>query len=108
MATGRDPVLRMLRDTRYRAKKRGIAYDLKPEDVAIPAFCPVLGIPLYRNTGGACQSDNSPTIDRIKPERGYVAGNVIVISARANAIKSNATPAELLKVACFYMEERTH
>jgi hypothetical protein len=70
----------------------------------IPDFCPVLGLPLYRNSGGAAQGPNSPSIDRINPALGYVRGNVKVISSKANAIKSNATPEELLRVAAYYQE----
>ena len=59
-------------------------------------MCPVLGIPLVIGEG-AC-SDNSPSIDRIIPELGYVKGNIKVISRRANRIKNDATPDELFKV----------
>jgi hypothetical protein len=77
---------------------------LDVDDVTIPAFCPVLGLPLFRNQGGKAQGPNSPTIDRIIPALGYVRGNVRVISSRANSIKSDSTPEELLRVAA-YMQE---
>lgn len=72
----------------------------------IPLHCPVLGLPLYRNSGGSAQGPNSPSLDRIDPALGYVKGNVKVISSRANSIKSNATPEELLRVAAYYQENR--
>ncbi|WP_266156761.1 hypothetical protein [Dyella silvatica] len=72
----------------------------------IPRFCPVLGLPLYRNSGGRAQGPNSPTVDRLDPDKGYVKENVKVISARANAIKSNATPEELLRVAAYFQENQ--
>lgn len=72
--------------------------------MVIPDFCPVLGLPLYRNSGGAAQGPNSPSLDRVNPALGYVRGNVKVISSKANAIKSNATPEELLRVAAYYQE----
>jgi hypothetical protein len=106
MARQPDPVKRLLAVTKYRARKRGIPFDLTEEDLAIPRFCPVLGIPLYRAKGARAQGPNSPTVDRIDPEKGYVRGNVLVVSAKANQIKSNATPQELLQVACFYQEAR--
>lgn len=46
--------------------------------------------------------DGSPTIDRIINDLGYVKGNVIVISWRANRIKSDATLAELKAIVAFY------
>jgi len=44
----------------------------------------------------------SPTIDRIIPEKGYVKGNIIVISKIANAIKTDATIEQIEKVYEFY------
>lgn len=65
----------------------------------LPDICPVLGIKLSlgRITGHAC----SPSFDRINPKYGYIPGNVQVISSRANSIKSDATPSELMQVALF-------
>ena len=42
--------------------------------------------------------DNSPNLDRIFPKKGYVPGNVRVISQRANRIKSDATVEEMRAV----------
>jgi hypothetical protein len=38
-------------------------------------------------------------LDRIIPEEGYVAGNVNVVSYRANRIKNDGTAEEHLKIA---------
>lgn len=72
----------------------------------IPDHCPILGLPLYRNVGGRAQGPHSPTLDRINPALGYVRGNVRVISSRANSIKSDSTPEELLRVAAYMQENR--
>jgi hypothetical protein len=50
---------------------------------------------------GERQSDSSPSIDCIDGSKGYVVGNVKIISWKANRLKSNATPAELIKVAIY-------
>ena len=67
----------------------------------LPARCPVLGIPIYKGENGR-MTDNSPSLDRIVPELGYIPSNVVVISYKANAIKRNATPQEIRRVADFY------
>ena len=85
---------------RYRAAKNGIAFSIRVEDVVIPDVCPVLGLPLSQGIGKLC--DTSPTLDRIVNSRGYVPGNVAVVSWRANAIKKDATVAELRKLVKFY------
>jgi hypothetical protein len=82
----------MLSGSKHRAKLAGITFSIKEEDIIIPEFCPVLGIKLER---GVKLQDASPSLDRFKPELGYVPGNVHVISLRANRIKSNATLEEL-------------
>lgn len=46
--------------------------------------------------------NNSPSLDRIRNELGYVRGNVIVISNRANRLKSDASIEELRDIASFY------
>ena len=39
-------------------------------------------------------NDNSPNLDRINSQKGYVKDNVIFISKKANQIKSNGNLAE--------------
>jgi hypothetical protein len=47
----------------------------------------------------AARSANSPSLDRIVPEVGYIDGNVRVISDRANRLKSNRTLVQLTERA---------
>jgi hypothetical protein len=65
----------------------------------LPSHCPVLGIEL--EIGGSSRH-NSPSLDRIVGARGYVRGNVVIISDLANQIKSCATPAQVRKVADWF------
>ena len=82
---------------RERAKRKGIEFTITDVHVAVPATCPILGIPLFFTPGKG--TANSPSVDRLDPNKGYVPGNVWVISHRANTLKSNATSEELFKVA---------
>lgn len=93
-------VKQMVRAAKARASKAGVPFDLRPEDITIPFECPVLGIPII--VGSDKASDNSPSLDRVVPLLGYVRGNVLVISNRANRIKNNATAPELRQVAEFF------
>ena len=69
--------------------------DLMP----LPEYCPVL--PWIRLDYGNNHGDRNmwASIDRIDPRIGYVAGNVRIISFRANVLKSNGTPEEIMAVA---------
>jgi hypothetical protein len=84
-----------------RALARGILFDLVPEDITIPEICPILGIPvtLFEENN----RDGSPSLDRLRPAQGYVKSNVWVISWRANVLKRDASPEELLAFARWSM-----
>ncbi len=41
---------------------------------------------------------NSPTIDRVDNTKGYIPGNVAVISYRANCLKRDSSLDELIKL----------
>lgn len=95
-----NPVKWLKYGARARAKKRGLPCTIEDADIFIPRICPVLGIRLVTR-GGQGKSGgrkDSATLDCLVPEKGYVPGNVCVISHRANMIKTNATEAELAAV----------
>lgn len=94
-----NPERSLLNTARARAKRKGWEFTISLNDVVIPERCPVLGIKLFR---GSVRANNSPTIDRIDNSKGYIKGNVIVVSWRANNLKSDATLEELKALATFY------
>jgi len=85
---------------KVRAKKVGIKVSLDinylfsifPKDY----LCPILGTKMVWSGG---DNKNSPSLDRIVPSKGYVEGNVVWISSRANLIKQDASSEEIEKVA---------
>lgn len=95
-----DTSAALIKEAKVRAKKYGLPFDLCYGDVQVPDVCPVLGMRLQVNSG-KCGPD-SPSLDRVVPERGYTKGNVLVVSHRANTIKSDATVSELRAVVAFY------
>jgi hypothetical protein len=91
------PDVRIFKEAKSRAKKSGILFTLTLKDIQIPKFCPALGIKLCYGVGRT--TDNSPSLDRIIPSKGYVPDNIQVISMRANRIKTDASLRELRRVA---------
>lgn len=90
----------------YRAKKDGYKSDLTI-DYLLSIFpkdfkCPALGVKM--EWGNKRGTRTSPSLDKIYPDKGYMKGNVIFISSRANAIKSDATADEINKVAKWLKE----
>lgn len=93
----KTPAYTMFYDARKRALALGLPFDIEPDDLLVPEVCPVLGILLTLDG----PRDTRPSLDRIIPERGYVKGNVAVISFRANRIKSDANADELRRVLAY-------
>lgn len=78
----------------------GQEFSIEFGDLDFPTHCPVLGIELdYFTEEG--YKDNSPSFDRVDPNKEYVKGNVAIISMRANRIKNNGTAEEHEKIAAF-------
>lgn len=91
-----DPASAILWRSRGNAKVRGISNTLKLKDIPdIPEFCPVFPWIRLEYRVGSKRSDNSPSLDRIDNTRGYEAGNVRIVSHRANNLKSDATLQEI-------------
>lgn len=88
----------MLIGVKARAKELGISFNLSLDDVIIPEKCPVFGNAFIRgNCKGTKHGGNprSPTIDRIVPTKGYIKGNVCIVSMKANDIKETSSLKEL-------------
>jgi hypothetical protein len=81
---------RLLYSARTRAKKNGLVCTITEDDIIVPEICPILLIKMYR-VPGQRQHGPSPSLDRIDNTKGYVPGNVRVISYRANTLKNNMT-----------------
>ena len=81
------------------AGRRGIPFTIEFSDLFLPQHCPVLGIELDYSSGKGVAKDNSPSLDRLDSSRGYIPGNVNVISWRANVVKNSGTAAEHRAIA---------
>lgn len=87
---------KMLTSARIRAQKKNIEFSITIDDLEIPEKCPVLGYVMEQNIGKP--KANSPTIDRVDNTKGYIPGNVAVISYRANCLKRDSSLDELIKL----------
>ena len=83
----------MVTRAKNRAIEKGVPFKLTREDIEFVEICPLLGIPL--NWEGGPRDKNTPSLDRIIPEKGYIKGNVRIISNLANMMKSYANNSEL-------------
>lgn len=87
----------LLITSKRNAAKKGRDFEITLEDIKIPEICPYLDIPLTYEEGN--RSNSTPSLDRIDNTKGYVKGNVQVISWKANRLKSDLDEASLLTYA---------
>ena len=96
---GESVETKMLRRAKQRAKERGVDFNLSLEDITIPTHCPILGIELKMHKGRSGGQPNSPALDRVDNNKGYVKGNVMVMSHLANMMKSSASTEQMVLFA---------
>ena len=106
----------LLRGLRQRAKEFDVPCDVDlqylikifPKDGRCPIFRTKFpwGLDFISETDGM-KERTSPSVDRIVPKKGYVKGNVAIISIKANGIKTDATPDEIIKVANWLQKHKT-
>lgn len=97
--TNRRYRLRVLAtNAKLRGKTCGMAVDLscfEPFLASPPVCCACCGHELdYEHR----QTRYSPSIDRIRNERGYVTGNVAIICFRCNSLKKDGTESDFVQI----------
>lgn len=95
------------RTAKARASKKGLEFNIDYSDIVLPEVCPILGIPIILSDGFGTRGGkmNSPSLDRIDNDKGYVKGNVQVISHMANSMKFTANKEQLLAFANWILKE---
>lgn len=75
---------------------RNLEFSITVEDLEIVEFCPLLNIKLDYSVGNGRKNWNSVSIDRIDNSKGYIKGNVWIISKLANTMKNCASIDQLI------------
>lgn len=81
------PLVKRIYDrAKGRAIRKGLPFNLELSDIVLPEVCPVFGKPFIYGDHMWTYS-----IDKIEPDLGYIKGNTIIISNKANMMKNTAT-----------------
>ena len=103
-----DPVYSLFVRAKERAKKRNILFDIDKEYLKsiYPKNnrCPILNIDFQLGFLNEIKKnkDYAPSLDRIIPDKGYVKGNLVIVSFIANRVKNNVSVETLEKIVNFY------
>ena len=92
-----DRLKEMSHRAHSRALLKNVPCTITWRDIEYRETCPILEIPLNwgvsTNEGG--RNIDTPSLDRIDPKKGYILGNICVISTLANMMKSSASLEQL-------------
>lgn len=88
-------------EARKRAKKLGIEFNIEESELVVPETCPYLGVKIIYEGDNPTRRKGwvnpfCASLDRIDPTKGYIKGNVQIISVLANRMKNNATKEQLI------------
>ncbi len=102
----KNPIPQIKSNAKIRAKSKGVPFNLTTNYLKSiypkNGICPVFKVKMSGKYEKRMKSNHSPSIDRIIPHKGYVEGNVIIVSDLANRIKTDATLQEISNVIKFY------
>lgn len=106
-ATKRGHLTRFLAKARERAKLNNVPIDIDLaylESIATDK-CPIFNHDFVWGQGNG-KHPYRASLDRIIPELGYIKGNVVFISLKANTVKNDVTEKELYAIADWLHDER--
>ena len=106
--TKRGHLTRFLAHAKNRANKKQLPCNITLDYLESIAtdVCPIFGTPFVWGRNRGKLGIEGATLDRIIPELGYIVGNVVFISDKANRIKAEFTENELYKVADWLHDKR--
>ncbi len=97
----------MLSNSRIRAKRKGILHTINTKYLQLiwpkDNRCPVLGNLFEMGYKNGKSKNLSPSLDRrIVPKKGYIPGNLFIVSDIVNRLKSDASLEDMEKILKFY------
>jgi len=106
----KNPFPQMRSNAKIRAKDEGKIFDISTEYIksVFPkdGKCPVLGVKFDLGYKKGKTRKYAPSLDKIIPEKGYVEGNVVIVSMIVNRIKSDANYDDMEKVLKYYLNNK--
>ena len=90
-----SPIPQMLSNSKIRAKSKGITHTITTSDLEEiwpkNNRCPVLNTPFDIGYKVGKSRNLAPSLDRIVPKKGYIKGNLLIVSDIVNRMKQDST-----------------
>jgi hypothetical protein len=98
----KNPHLNLIKGARQRAKDKGLPYDLNKYYKELrerfeQGVCEVSGLPIKKTPGQVTW--DTPSIDRIEPEKGYVYSNVRIVAYAVNVALNDWGLEQFIEIA---------
>jgi hypothetical protein len=101
-------VRRMIGSSKRRAAEKGWDFNLDKDYIKsiwpLDNCCPILGIP-FDMLSASVKNKAGPSLDRVDSTKGYIKGNVAIISWKANSIKNEGSAEEHQLIASWITEQ---
>lgn len=102
-------VQRIFKDCRYRARKKGVAFDIERDwirDRILSGKCEITGLrfQIGNRAPGKSAGKRAPSIDRRIPEDGYTMDNCRIVVWQYNVAKSQWGDQDVFELAKSIME----
>lgn len=106
----KNPFPQMRSNAKIRAKADGKVFNVSTEYIKSifpkDSRCPVLGVKFDMRYKKGATNKYAPSLDKIIPEKGYVEGNLIVVSMIVNRLKSDANYDDMEKILKYYLKNK--
>ena len=101
-----NPIPQMLSNSKIRAKEKRVPHTITTSDLKKiwpkDNRCPVLKSPFDMGLKFGRNRSLAPSLDKIIPKKGYVPGNIVIVSDIVNRVKSDATLDDMKKILDYY------
>ena len=105
-----DPIPQMLSNSRIRAKKNSWEHNINTEYLRKiwpkDNICPVLRVKFLMGYKMGQSKNLAPSLDRIDSTKGYIYGNISVVSDIVNRVKSDVSMDLLEKIYDYYVRKQ--
>ena len=102
----KNPIPQMLSNSKIRAKEKQVPHTITTSDIEKvwpkDNRCPVLKSPFDMGYKFEKNKSLAPSLDKIIPEKGYVPGNIAVVSDIVNRVKADASIEDMKKILDYY------